>query len=191
MKKLTIIVVATGFAMACVAQDANTSQPGSVSTSVIGSRTNATQTSSVVGSTNGAPSVDQLAIQLQSLRSSVEQTLPVLTAFNQQAGATASTNGLGGALSGLISGIFGKNSNSASSATSGQRLTNVLSALGALVSTNSQGTVSIDSATLQNLAALEKDLQPVAQVMRNLNLGSTNQVTPTQGTPGGLTPTGR
>jgi len=135
-------------------------------------------------------SVAELNTRLQSLRTAVEQTLPMLSDFNQQAGAT---NRLAGAISGMLSGVLGKDGDraGASPPSSGQRLTNVLSALGALVSTNAQGSVAFDPATLRHLMALQRDLQPVAATLRELNI-STNQALPASGMPpGGLTPTGR
>lgn len=189
IRVFTAILTCT--AMPLLAQDTTTGQPPSP---VISAGTNQSWGGLTFTNQSGQVlSVEQLATQLQSLRASVERTLPLLTQFNQQAGAT---NGLAGAISGLLSGVLGKDSrhNAGDSTTSGgQRLTNVLSALGALVSTNSQGGVSIDPETVRSLAALQRDLQPVADALRNLNLSATNQASgsPDPANAGGVTPTGR
>src|SRR5712671_569055 len=59
----------------------------------------------------GTFSVDQLANQLQNLRTAVDELLPNLTAFNESVASTsASKKGWTGTLSGLVSDSLQKNS---------------------------------------------------------------------------------
>src|SRR5512143_2839683 len=55
-------------------------------------------------STGQAYTVEQLATQLRNLRTAVDQTLPMLTAFNQSFAGTANQKNLTGRLEGLVSG---------------------------------------------------------------------------------------
>jgi hypothetical protein len=112
---------------------------------------------------------EQLDRQLQTLRSAVEQTLPTLRAVNQQLSSGSQSRGLAGALESILS----KNHTNGKPA-AGQQLTNLLSALGSIVSTNAQGVATVNPDTVRTLSALEKDLQPVEQALTAL--ASTNQV---------------
>ncbi len=117
----------------------------------------------------GAFSVEQLGSQLQALRATVDQTLPMLSAFNQRYSAAQPGSTLGRA----VQNIFSGNKSQQGGNTAGQEITNVLAALGALVNTNNQ---NVSATTLKDLATLEKDLQPVEQVLRSLSFtGTTNQ----------------
>ncbi len=127
----------------------------------------------------GSFSVQQLGTQLQTLRSTVDQTLPMLTTFNQQ----VSSQSPGATIAGAVRNIFSGNKNQGQNGSAvSQDVTNVLSALGALVNTNRQ--TQIDPRTL---ATLQKDLQTVQRDLQNLNLSGT---TPQPASPG-LSPTGR
>ncbi len=133
----------------------------------------------------GAFTVEQLGSQIQSLRTMVEQTLPMLTAFNERYAASQP----GATLGRTIQNIFSGNKNQQGGRTAGTEITNVLAALGALVSTNQNQSVSPN--TLQDLATLQKDLQPVQQVLQNLSFttsGTNQTVAPSGGVP---SPTGR
>jgi hypothetical protein len=134
--------------------------------------------------------MQDFARQLQGLRSSVEQTLPMLTAFNERF-SSASGQSLAGALSELISGALKKNgSEGPQSGGSSTQMSNVLSALGGLFSTNAQGSVSVNTETLRDLTRLQEELKPVSDLLGSMNLGTgTNQLSTTPA--GGLTPTGR
>jgi hypothetical protein len=123
----------------------------------------------------------QLAAELQTLQGAVDRTLPLLRAFNQQ--SSHQGHGVVGALANVLS----KGSQGGGA---GQQITNLLSALGSLVSTNAQGAATINPETLKNLSALENELGPVAQRLQALHLGGTNQVVPLP--PGSVpAPTGR
>lgn len=137
-------------------------------------------TQGIPSSANTNAALESLVGNLQSLRSIVDQTLPGLSALNQQFGQQS--QGLAGALEN----VFSRNKTNPNSST-GQQITNVLSALGSLVNRNGQQTPTLDQETLRNLATLEKDLQPVQQVLQTLNINSANQTNNTQ-VP---TPTGR
>lgn len=150
---------------------------------VIPNTNNANSNLTLTNNLGGAFSVEQLGSQLQTLRATVEQTLPLLSAFNQRYSAAQPGTTLGRAVQNILS----ENKNQQSGSTAGREITNVLAALGALVSTNNNQSVS--ASTLQDLATLQKDLQPVEQLLQNLNFTArpTNRVF----TPGVPSPTGR
>jgi hypothetical protein len=143
--------------------------------------------STLTNSSGWAFTVEELGAQLQALRSAVDQTLPMLTSFNERYSAGQPGSKLGQA----IQNIFSGNKNQGSTRMAGQEITNVLSALGSLVSTNgNQGTAAVNPNTFRDLETLQKDLQPVAQVLQNLSFtAGTNQTTaPVGGVP---SPAGR
>jgi hypothetical protein len=126
-------------------------------------------------------SADQLANQLQNLRNAVDQTLPLLAAFNQNV-----SNSVGGrnetvrdAISGILSGAENKNTQR-SPPPSGQSsfsVSNVVGTLEGLLKTKHGGTMPANQSTVRDLATLENSLQPVASILQNLNVSgiSTNQ----------------
>lgn len=189
MRKTLIVGILVCLAGSVLGQTIpSTPQQGS---QVISSGTTNNQNTVLTNQSGQTFTVQQLANQLQNLRVAVDQTLPMLSEFNQRLGA--SSQSLGGAISGLLSGALHKNGNQSPSttSTSGQEITNLLAALGSLVNTNSQAP-AVPQDTARNLATLQKDLQPVAEVMRTMNFGTTNQSTiPQANAPGTLTPTGR
>ena len=136
-------------------------------------------------------SVDQLASQLQNLRTAVEQTLPPLAAFNQNHSNSANSD-LGGTVSGLLSRATGHNpqTNTAPSQSS-LTVSNLVGALANLLNTNHTGRTTVPQNTISDLVALQNSLQPVVTILDRLNVSSlsTNQF----GTPNNnrLTPTGR
>jgi hypothetical protein len=144
-------------------------------------------------------SVDELAGQLQNLRTAVEQTLPVLAAFNQNYSNAFTGQSIGGKISGLLSGALNRNQQNTPAA-SGQNalsVSNVVTALQGLLNTNRAAASSVNPNTVRELIALQNDLQPVVSILQNLNVGniSTNQfprpynITPLSTNQ--LTPTGR
>jgi hypothetical protein len=117
-------------------------------------------------------SVDQLATQLRTLRTDVDQALPSITAFNESYPASSTgNNSLGGKLSSLISQATGRtgSSNSQTSST----LSNVVTALHGLVSTNSSAAGTTFTAnTLKDLVTLQDHLQAIAPILQELNIGT-------------------
>lgn len=116
----------------------------------------------------------QLAGQLQNLRAAVEDSLPLLSAFNETFSNTLS--GSQGTLASAIFGIFSGNRNSASqeqgNATNANssRLGNLLGALQGILGNTNAPTTALNTNTVHDLVALENELQPVASILRSLNL---------------------
>ncbi len=133
----------------------------------------------MTNASGGSFTVQQLGAQLQTLRRTVDQTLPMLNTFNQQVSAQSPGSTIAGAVRNIFSGNKNQGQNGGGVS---QDVTNVLSALGALVNTNRQ--TQIDPNTL---ATLQKDLQTVQRDLQNLNLSGTT----TQPVSPGLSPTGR
>ncbi len=169
--------------------------PGTISSgstnatiSTAGTNYSSNNSLTLTNSAGGSFSVEQLGSQIQALRTTVEQTLPMLSAFNERYSAAQPGSRLGQAIQNIFSG--NKNQAQGSSSTAGQEITNVLAALGSLVSTNGQGQ-NVSPNTLRDLVTLQKDLQPVQQTLQSLSFtsSSTNQTSiPTGGVP---SPTGR
>ena len=139
-----------------------------------------------------AYSADQLAAQLQNLRNAVDQTLPVLTAFNETFSNVDSAKTLSGTLSGLLSGVLNRSANQNTNAPgqASSQLTNLVAGLQRLLTTNATGSVSINANTLRDLVSLQSQLQPVETTLRSLNVGGS--LTNFPGVPNDrLTPTGR
>jgi hypothetical protein len=146
-------------------------------------------------------SAQDLAFQLQNLRNVVDQTLPILSAFNES--YSNSNNGghqtIGGALSGIVSDVLHRNQNqtqNSTPSTTGQSLStsNLLSALQGLLHKNSSTSTSTTMATAdpQDLISLQTDLQPVITVLQRLNvLANSNQIVTPYPNPTIPTPTGR
>ena len=200
MKNAILLALSVG-AISTLAQ--TTPSSGSAITQPANNEANQSGTGAALFSSPSGQSfsVDQLAAQLQTLRSAVEQTLPVLAAFNQNYSNSLSggSQSIGGAISGLLSGALNRNSQNTSApvAHNSFSVTNVVAALENLVNTNRSGSAPVNPNTLRDLVALQNDLQPVLSLLQNLNVGSTpaNQfarpynVTPL--TTNTLTPTGR
>ncbi len=121
-----------------------------------------------------------LTSRLQQLRTAVDQALPLLSAFNENFSNTASTQpgGLAGVISGIFSGRSSGNSqdHSGSSTRRSPALSNIVGALQGLLGTNAAGSrlagPTVNTNTVHDLLALESELQPVASVLRNLNLNN-------------------
>ena len=150
-------------------------------------------------------SPDELASQLQNLRSAIDQALPVLSAFNENYSNSVSggKQTIGGTLSGIVSDVLHRNQGASQNATANQSslgATNLLAILHNLLNTNSSnGAVGAAPGTSQDLVALQNGLQPVATILQRLTLssGSSLPTTPlsngstAQPYNGNLTPTGR
>jgi hypothetical protein len=139
-------------------------------------------------------SVDQLANNLRILRSTVEETMPMLTAFtethsNSVNGDKSWTGKLGGIVSGALN--RNQNTNNAADQNSG-RLNSLVTALqGMLGNNNSSATAPISANTIRDLEKLQTQLQPVASTLQNLNVNiGPGDGTSTNNTPA-LTPTGK
>jgi len=137
--------------------------------------------------------VEQLANELRSLRSAVEQALPMLNAFNETySNSVAGDQSLTGKLTGLLSDTITRNQGAAtnSSGQSSPGFAAVVAALQTLLNTNKSnaGTVPLNPQTLRELPALQAQLESVASTLQKLNVDisstSTNQNRV-------LTPTGR
>jgi hypothetical protein len=136
--------------------------------------------------------VNELATQLRNLRSDVDQVLPILTAFNESFSGSSvnSTQSIGGAISGILSGAL--KHNSADDGASSLRSSNILAVLQGLLGTNAAASSPISANTLRDLSTLQTQLQPVATTLQTLNV--TGSLTNSPGTPQRnpiLTPTGR
>ena len=125
---------------------------------------------------------EDLASQLQNLRTVVEQTLPILSAFNEQSSnaTSAGTQSVGGALSGIVSDVLHRNRSTGQENVASQgslRASNLLAILHGLLNTNSTSTATASPANPQDLISLENDLRPVASLLQRLNVsGNSNFV---------------
>jgi hypothetical protein len=127
-------------------------------------------------------SLDELDQQLRNLQTTVERTLPLLTAFNTTY-PTNSSGGTAGALGDLLGRVFHKNKEDSqeSSKTSSQHFsaTNVLGVLQGLMNTNKTSTTTaLNPDTLAQLHTLQKSLEPVLPLLQSLNSGG-NRPPPT------------
>ena len=149
-------------------------------------------------------SPEDLAVQLQNLRAVVDQTLPILSAFNEQYSNSVTAGGQNarGALSGIVTDALHRNQTQTPAQANGNlnalAATNLLSILPGLLSTNSTGAVGASPGNVQDLVALQNQLQSVEPLLQRLNGGpvSSQCATPyyngPQPNPGGnLSPTGR
>ncbi len=137
-------------------------------------------------------SIEQLANQLSSLRSAVDQTLPVLIAFNESYSNSATgTQTVAGKLSNLLSGALNRNSSSTSSTNQANgQWNNLLGGLQKLLNRNSNtNSETFNPTTVRDLGTLQTELQPVASTLQTLNVTSnTNGISSTENV---LSPTGR
>jgi hypothetical protein len=157
-------------------------------------------------------SADDLAGKLQNLRAAIDETLPVLAAFNDHFSnsVTTSQQTIGGTLSDIVSDVLHKNQSTgqtAQPATTTQSTfstSNIVSVLHGLLNKNSSGTSAsiTNQASAQDLIGLQRDLQPALADLQRLNVGPsispTSTPNPTGNLPeqqqypnGSLTPTGR
>lgn len=150
-------------------------------------------------------SANDLASQLQNLRSSVDQTLPLLSAFNENYSnsVTGNRQTVGRALSGIVSGVLERNQPAGQNNGGNQSAlgaTNLLALLHGLLSTNTTGAVSAAPSNAEDLKVLETDLQSVVAVLQRLNVSPApnqysapynNGAVPMPNPNPSLTPTGR
>ncbi len=154
--------------------------------SVAGPGTSNTSSAGAILATNQSGqfiSASEMTTQLASLRTAVEQTLPVLSAFNSgfatsQSG-TLSSQELSTGISNLLASALGRGSNHNAAAGSGKwssGLTNFASVVNGLIktnaSTNNADAVSIDPSTLGQLQTLQANLNAVEAILQNLRIGS-------------------
>jgi hypothetical protein len=153
---------------------------------------------SFTNSAGGVYSVDQLAGQLQNLRASIDQTLPMLTAFTQTYSNAVSggKTTVSGAISGIISKVLKETNAPNATAQNAAWGTNLLAALQQSLNRNAPAPAATPTRA-EDVAALQQQLQPVPGMLQRMNVGgSTNQLAAPGGTisqpsPGQPTPTGR
>jgi hypothetical protein len=139
-------------------------------------------------------SAQDLAGQLQNLRSAIDSALPILSAFNET--YSNSNNGgsetVGGTLSGLVSDVLhGNQASSQTSANESPTTSNLLSVLHGLLNKNSTTPTPAAAPNPQDLLSLQNDLQPVVSLLQRLNVvGNSNQLS-NPSPSGSFTPTGR
>jgi hypothetical protein len=180
-----------------------TGQPASAAPQQTQSRTASDTTAAGASSvvfTNSAGqtfSVDDLASQLKNLRSAVEQTLPILSAFTQSySNSSAGNKSLTGKLTDFVSGALDRNGQQ-TSGSSGQTSSTVSNAVGVLRgllnknnsnATASTASPSVDANTVHQLGSLQNELQPIIPTLQQLNVESSNTGNSSSRP---LTPTGR
>jgi hypothetical protein len=137
-----------------------------------------------------------LANQLRTLQTSIDQTLPVLTAFNENFISGPNGASIGGALSNIVTSVLHKNNTS-----SGQIPAAVTSLIAAMRG-QGNGAISVPANATKDLATLQNDLQPIPGLLQDLNpsgttpnpsqiISSPANAAATNGAPRNLTPTGR
>lgn len=158
-------------------------------------QTSATATGSSTVFTNSSGqtfTAEQLAENLKTLRSAIEQTLPMVTALTQTYSNSAGKDKTWtGRLSEFVSGALNKDGQK-SSGESSSKLNGVVGAVRGLFGTNSNSTASSSSAdanTVQKLVTLQNQLQPVTSTLDQLNVASSGAGVISSPKP--LTPTGR
>ena len=180
-----------GATLVAISAQAQSAPPGTISRGSSASVNATNQFGSVTTFTNrsGASfSTEQLATQLQNLRSTVDQSLPMVTAFTETASnaAPSGARSLAGTVTQILSGVLNRNSgqtNSAAGTSTGG--TNILGTLQGLLTTNSASSTSFSADALRDLASLQAELQNLSTTLQKLNVsGGTNFGS-------GLTPTGR
>jgi hypothetical protein len=131
-----------------------------------------------------AYSTEQLAGQFQTLRASVEDTLPLLSSYLESVSNTATTGGrsIGGTVTDILSGVLNRTANQNSGNNYQAQGTNVVRILqGLLGSTGSSAATNATS--LRDLNTLQSQLQSVSSILQRLNVGTNVTIN--------LTPTGR
>ena len=181
---LVILVCVCGTFSVC----AQTPPPGTISRSPGTSQPFTNQSGAVNTFTNASgstASAEQLAGQLQNLRSVVDQTLPSLSAYTETVSnsVTAGSPTVAGAVSQILSGVLNRNANQNGAASSSR--TNLTGILQGLLGTNAPASSPANANTLRDLASLQSQLQSIDTILRRLN------VTGTTNSGYGLTPTGR
>ena len=139
-------------------------------------------------STGTSYTAEQLAAQLQSLRSVIQQTLPALEAYTQTASNNPSAGGrsVAGALSQILSSAINRNtgSNQPAATTQSSNRGTVAQILEGLLGTNAPA-AGQNITTLRDLGELQNELLAVDGLLQRLSIG------PSTNWNQGLTPTGR
>jgi hypothetical protein len=133
-------------------------------------------------------SVNQLAGQLQSLHSAIEQALPMITAFTETySNSMGGQQSMAGKLSGILSGVLNRNTTNSTVNQNAPPSNNVVGTIEHLLNTNSPAAAPVNTNAFQDLVALENYLQPTLPILQRLTSGgATNQAAP-----GELPATGR
>jgi len=173
MKTIILQFAALCVGTAAFSQVSSEQQRNSLAVPWVSAGTN--QTGALIAGTNQFGqnySVNDLAARLAELHTAVAQALPTLAAFNSQLAASGPSHGqqLANAISGVLSGALGKNTNQALSS----GVTNVAQTLSGLLgtSTNNSGSAALDSSTISQLRALQTDLTPVSTILQTLHVGT-------------------
>jgi hypothetical protein len=165
-----------------------TQQPAGTISRPIGTGTNEFGSGTLFTNHAGTSySTAELSRNLQTLRGTIEQTLPMLTAYTESVSNSMGTGNrsIGGAVTEILSGVLNRQNNQPNAGTGSIRSgTNVLGILHGLLSTNTSGSAPANATALKDLADMQNELQAVNSKLQRLNVPGTNS-------PAGLSPTGR
>jgi len=174
---------------------AATTQPAPSGTTIATNQSTATATSSSAVFTNSSGQTftsEQLAENLKTLRTAIEQAMPMVTAITETYSNSAGKDKTWtGRLSEFVSGALSKDGQK-SSGESTSKLSGVVGAVRGLFGTNSNssaGSSSADANTVQKLVTLQTQLKPVESTLDQLNVASSGAGAISLRKP--LTPTGR
>jgi hypothetical protein len=172
MKKILSISALVVISALGQAQFATNSNPPSIpqTSQSIPNQTNASQLS-FTNRSGQVFSAEQLTTQLQQLRTVVDQTLPVLSAFNEEfaTNAAADNASLPNRIGSILSGIMTRTNSTSGQSSTG--LTNAIAILNGLLNTNAPGSVTMNPNTLNQLVTLQNNLQPIPGILQALNVG--------------------
>ncbi|HYG33374.1 MAG TPA: hypothetical protein VEC99_01240 [Clostridia bacterium] len=117
-------------------------------------------------------SVTELNNQLKTLRSVIDQTLPMLEAFNTNFAPMASGNLSIQSIAGILSRVLSGNTNNPAGQNTTNTRSNVVGLLQSLLTTNSASSVSLNPEALTQLRQLQENLEPIPPLLQDLNIGS-------------------
>jgi len=131
-------------------------------------------------------SADQLAAQLQNLRTVVDRSLPLLTAYTETVSNAATTGNrtVVGTISEILAGALNRNAQNQPSSQSNTQ-GGFARTLQGLLGTNATTRATANPIALHDLGALQSELQSVESILQRLNVGSSTNLDQA------LTPTGR
>src|SRR5436190_7822548 len=112
-------------------------------------------------------SVEQLAEQLRNLRTTVDETLPVITAFSPSSSVSTNEHSVKSTISGLLSGALNRNTNATSSDSSLDK-TNLVGRLEALLRPGAGSTSGTTPNTWRDLETLQNQLQAISTTLGSL-----------------------
>jgi len=137
--------------------------------------------------------VAQLAEQLKTLRATVEQAMPMISAFNETySNSPSGDKTLTGRISGLLSGAINRNqTNSSASDQSSAKYGNLVTALENALSKNKSSSAPISANTIRDLETLQTQLQPVNTTLKGLNVDIGSSSSGSSANSPALTPTGK